>query len=133
VDLELFSKIRDLVGKDFEFGGSGPDKYDCYNLCREVYKRFGIELPQFYHPTDPDSIHRTILEGKELFEEIDKPEPLALVVFRIKPPLVTHVGVVLSPPYFLHILAKKKSVIERLDHPFWEKRIAGFYRWKGNK
>ena len=125
----MFSKVLDLVGKDFEVGACGPDKYDCYNLCREVYRRFGIEIPDFDHPAEASLVHQVVEEGKKLFEEIPGPEPLALVTFFIKPPFVSHVGVVLKPPYFLHIMRKRKSAIERLDNPIWAKRIKGFYRW----
>lgn len=128
----MFSKIKDLIGKDFEYGASGPDKYDCYNLCREVYRRFGIELPNFEHPSEASLIHQVIEEGKKLFEEIEKPEPLALVTFFIKPPFVSHIGVVLEPPYFLHIMRKRKSVIERLDNPVWSNRIRGYFKWIGS-
>ena len=123
------SDLSDLIGKEFEYGGKGPDKYDCYNLCREVLRRNDIIIPEFMSSDDKCLIHQTITEGKEMFKRVLKPLPFSIVTFRIYPKYVTHVGVVLNYPYFIHIMQKCRAVIERLDAPEWSRRTEGFYQW----
>ena len=129
----MFKQIdyTDLLGKEFEYGGRGPDKYDCYGLCMEIYKRLGKPLPEFHSESEPSLIHEIVMQGKKLFKEIPEPEPYCLAVFTLKPPYVSHIGVVLNPPYFIHILRKAKVCVERLDSYIWAKRVKGFYRWEG--
>lgn len=122
--------FEDLLGKKFEYGGRGPDTYDCYGLCMEVYKRIGKDLPEFGFATKAEIIHEMIKTGKEYFEKIDTPEPYCLIAFYIRYPYVSHIGVMLEPPYFIHILEKTQVTIERIDSPVWQRKIAGFYRWK---
>ena len=125
----MFSYI-DLLGKKFKYGGRGPEVYDCWGLCREVYRRLGIDVPDFQSSSDFSEIHQKILQGKELLEQLNEPEPYCMVFFTLRPPYVTHIGIVLNPPYFIHILEKSEVAVERLDSITWKKRIAGFYRWK---
>lgn len=129
---ELLSKVTKFLGCQFEYGKEGENrKFDCYGLCRAVYREFGKELPEFKHVVEDILVHESIEKAKPMFEKIDKPEPLCLVTFRIRGKLVCHLGVVLEPPYFIHIMEKRNVTIERLDNPIWSKRIEGFYRWKG--
>lgn len=124
-------KYEDLLGKSFKFGGEGPDDYDCFNLARELYRRLGKDLPQFSHPTETSLIAQAVLEGKQVFEELSKPEPYCLVLFMVKPPYVSHVGVVLEDKIrFIHIMEKCSVCVERLDSLTWERKIRGYYRWK---
>jgi len=39
--------VQDLIGKPYQRGARGPDAYDCWGLCVEVYRRGGIDLPDF--------------------------------------------------------------------------------------
>lgn len=130
MDTYALRNYSDLIGKEFKHGASGPDNYDCYHLCQEVLKRNGIEIPDFSPANDKGLIHQTILEGRELFTRIDRPKRLCLVTFRMHPKYVTHVGVVLKPPYFMHIMQNCRAVVERLDSPEWARRTEGFYQWK---
>ena len=122
------SGLHDLIGKEFEFGASGPDKYDCYNLCREVYRRYGKRLPEFESSDKPDIIHDYVLKGKELFTKLEKPEPMCLVMLKVHPKYVTHIGVVLNPPLFMHVMTRCRVVIERFDSIEWKRRVEGFYK-----
>lgn len=38
-------KYMDLLGKPWEANARGPDKFDCWGVCIEYYKRLGIALP----------------------------------------------------------------------------------------
>jgi cell wall-associated NlpC family hydrolase len=39
--------VQDLIGKPYQLGARGPDAFDCWGLCAEVYRRGGIVLPEF--------------------------------------------------------------------------------------
>jgi hypothetical protein len=39
--------VQDLIGKPYAHGARGPDAFDCWGLCAEVYRRAGIELPDW--------------------------------------------------------------------------------------
>ncbi len=124
----------DLIGIPYVKGGRDPSKgLDCYGLCIVVFKRLGIDLPEFHSPDESDIIHEVIFTAKRQFERFENPIPYSLVPFIIRPPFVTHIGVVLeNRDNFIHILRKKCCVIERLSDPFWNKRIQGFYTWGSN-
>src|SRR3990167_3147116 len=81
----------DLLGKPFEYGGRGPDTYDCWGLCMEIYKRLGIQLPDGVSSADWKMIETQIKSEitnpkSEIFTEIPHPRPYCLVTFMIRPP-----------------------------------------------
>lgn len=120
----------DLLGKLFEYGARGPDRYDCWGLCLEVGRRAEIIYPEVLSPVktedQDDVICRTI---NQAFEKIENPEPYCIATFSICRPFVDHCGIVLPKDnllYFLHILKQHRVVRARLD--IWKKRLSGFYR-----
>ena len=122
--------FNDLIGKKFEYGGRGPNSYDCYGLTMEVCKRFGIKIKEFYDTIDqPSIINDLINDGKSDYIKIENPEPLCLVLFKVNGKYVTHIGVVLSDcQNFIHVLPKREVVIERLNSIIWKNRIHGYYK-----
>jgi cell wall-associated NlpC family hydrolase len=136
--------LADLIGKSFQYGGRGPFEYDCYGLVMEIYKRRGMELPDFGSSPSASWIHRVIMEQTQCgvrnaecgvkFIQITNPEPFCLVTFMIRPPYTSHVGVVLENGYqFIHIMAKLEVTIERLDGMQWKRRITGFFKPEFNR
>lgn len=122
----------DLIDKDFAWGGRGPDLYDCYGLVMEMYRRIGIDLPEYKSIRDPNLIQMMILEGRKLFEKIEEPEPYCVVTFFIKPYITSHIGFVLEDAKkFIHIMIDSRVTVERLDSPAWKDRITFMGRWKG--
>lgn len=119
--------LSDLIGSPFKFGGTGPE-YDCYRLAQEVYRRIGRKLPDMFYAEQPEQINGLMEEGKQQFIRIEQPEVWALVTFRMKGPLTTHVGVVMpGKVQFLHILPKSFACIEWLNSPIWRHRITGYF------
>jgi len=117
---------KDLMSKTYEKG-----ERNCYWIPKEIYKRLGIELPEYDEPDERSTIAKMINDGKELAEELEKPEAFCLVLFSIKHPYVTHIGVVLEDcKTFIHMMKGRNVSIERLDNEFWSKRIRGYYKWK---
>jgi cell wall-associated NlpC family hydrolase len=123
-----------MQNKVYKDGGMGPIEYDCFGFAAEVYRQFGITLPMDYAvPTDKyerDATIRTEMGG-ERYEEIFIPEAPALVAFAIRPPFVTHVGVLIGPCEFIHMIENAGVCVNKLSHPMWKKRVAGIYRYKG--
>lgn len=127
--LELFD-LSDLIGKPFKYGGRGPSEYDCYGLAIEIYSRKGHELPDINSPTEFETIHSAGQELKSLISvEIEKPEPFCIVGFKIRPPYISHMGIVLDDTFhFIHILRNTNVCVERLNSIIWKDKIGGFYR-----
>lgn len=124
--------LNDLIGKHFEYGGRGPDTFDCYGLCIEVYKRLGLNLPE--HPTSFGNLeadNETYNSGKIDFIRLEKPEPFCLVSLMIHKPYVSHIGVVLPDcVHFINAFQKRNVCIENLNSPRWKDRIDGFWRYQ---
>lgn len=123
----------DLIGKDFQYGGRGPEKYDCYGLAIEVCRRANITIPDEISRTDETEKHNAIEDAKASgkWERIELPQPFCIVAIRIRPPYVSHLGVVLENCRdFIHTGERRRVTIEKLDSPFWNRRIEGYYKWK---
>ena len=71
---------RAQVGKPYEYGGAGPDSYDCSGLTQYAYRAAGIELP---HSSSQQSEMGTPVDRANL-------QPGDLVFF-YEP--VSHVGI----------------------------------------
>lgn len=122
----------DLLGKEFTWGGRGPESYDCYGLCIELAKRNGQEIPNSAWSEKPEEIDALLEVGyKKGFVKVDVPEVGDFVTFKLRPPFVSHVGVIINttPVEFLHITKGTKVSRERIDSLIWIKKLAGFYRW----
>ena len=127
-ELKLFNNdLKKLMGISYEKG-----KKNCYWLCKEIYKKRGIELPEYDEPDEMSLISQLISDNVSLGEEIKEPEPFCFVLFSMRYPYVTHMGVVLEDcKSFVHLMRKRNVAIEKLDKDFWKKRIKGYYRWIG--
>ena len=121
--------FNDLLGKQFKHAARGPEAYDCYGLCMELYRRLERQLPDFGSAVMPSVISRMVDQHKPQFTELLAPEPWCLVIFMIRPPYVSHIGVVLEDTSrFIHIMRNTSVSIERLDAQEWKRRIAGYLK-----
>jgi hypothetical protein len=125
-------ELRDLLTAEFEKDGEGPN-YNCWNLCREVYRRAGRFLPKYSEYIAEIVKRNNLIQGikNNDFIKIQRPEQLAIVAFRLRPKAITHMGVILDSYRFIHIRKKTGVAIERLDIGRWSKKIEGFYRYVG--
>ena len=127
---------QDLMGKPFEYGGRGPDAYDCYGLMIELNKRLDRQMPQDYiSMEDCYGIQEQINDAKlSIFHELEEPKPFCLVTFFIIPRVTSHIGMVLPSLYqFIHIMRNTSVSIDRLDSIEWKNRITGYWEhvsWK---
>lgn len=102
-----------LIGIPYKQGGRDiKTGVDCLGLCIEIFKRKGIiDFPDFSAPDKREEIHKLIMEGTELFEEIDKPEEGCVVALMVRPPYVTHMGVIINEKEFIHISETCRSLL----------------------
>lgn len=124
----------DLIGKPFQYGGRGPEFYDCYGLVMEMFRRDGIILPDYRSPSDKVTIAGIFAHGIQLWESSEQ-KPGVAVLFRVpfgKRELYSHVGYLVSPNQVLHTTELTNGVVcERLD--VMGKRVHGFYRYVGSR
>jgi cell wall-associated NlpC family hydrolase len=123
-------QIIDLLTAEFEYDARGPERYDCWGLCMEMYRRFGLSLPDFASGIEAARIHEQINQEIRYrdFIKIEKVEVPSLATFRVIFPYVSHVGVMITQRNFIQIMEKGVS-IGRIDFPPWKNRFAGMYRY----
>jgi cell wall-associated NlpC family hydrolase len=122
--------LADLIGKPFADGGRGPDTYDCWGLACEVFRRYGIILPDYQISCHAkEAIDRQVLAELPRWRRCDPVQPPApsLLVLKQHTRFCNHTGVYLGAGRFLHTLEKTGAVIERTDHAFWKRKIVGYY------
>lgn len=123
--------LNDLIGINFKYGGRGPTEYDCYGLAIEVLSRMGKTLPnQYLSVENPADIEKSLDDGKQFLKQISAPVKGCLVMFRIVPPFVSHLGVMLDSKRFIHVFRKRLVCIESIDSVLWKNKVAGFYDLK---
>jgi len=125
-------KTDDLLKVKFVRGGrDAAIGLDCYGLCKEVYKRIGIDLPEYDSPDSRETVDNVVQSQKGEFERLEQPQAYSFVLFSIRPPYESHIGIVLEDKKrFIHMLESTGCSIERLDGMFWKKRVRGFYRFR---
>lgn len=120
----LHPDFSDLFGVSFERGGRGPEAYDCYGLVREMYRRRGVDLPDFESPGEIEEIADVMSDATRRFRPVPDGTPGSIATFRVEG-VGAHVGYVLSPTSFLHITEAAGVSIERLLNGAY--KPIGFY------
>ncbi len=117
--------ISDLIGKPFKDGARGPDAYDCWGLAVEVFRRFGVEMPDYR--ISCGSVTGGVIEKRNEWVRCvgEIPAP-ALIVFTTAG-ITDHVGVYLGGGKFIHAHRSAGVVVAGVDHIFWKRRIEGYY------
>ena len=126
----------DLVGTPFEYGGRGPDSYDCYGLVKEIYKREGVELPDFIYSKDvaDDPLRYSFFEalmggGKSSWTRIKGPKLGSVVHLQVFG-YGCHIGVVSKYNRFYHAWQLSGGVTQERLEP-WKRRVLGYYKYDG--
>ena len=128
VDCMCDLDFSDLLGKTFVNGGRGPEKYDCYGLATEVFRRFGIELPDYrISCEDASLINQTVESERNQWISCIVPQVPALVVLRFNSHLYNHVGVYIGDGKFIHTAKKTGVRLDRISDLYWKHRIEGYY------
>lgn len=133
--------LSDLLGIPFvNMGRDAKTGLDCYGLVIEVYKKFGIALPESYECDFDDTtcINAMMQECKKntaVWQRIPEPVVPSIVAIRygVPAPLINHVGVYIGDGYMIHTRNKTGSVIESIYSPLYEKVIEGLYVYRSNE
>lgn len=123
-------KFDDLITTGrFIDGGRGPFDFDCWGLVREIYSRYGIELPDYTIPCeDASRIGAEIDNNRACWIRCQgEPPTPALVVIRYGSEWCNHTGVYIGNGRFIHIREKAGVNIDRVNAIGWRKKIEGFY------
>jgi len=130
----MSSNIFDLIGIPFVDSGRNPKTgLDCWGLvicASEILS--DVKMPDF----DIGAFCKKVISSK-FKEERDSgkwvklggPEKGCLVVLRINPGFDHHFGVCIDEKTFIHTMEKTMSIIEKFDHPYWKRKIHGYYRY----
>lgn len=126
--------LHDLVDYgEFDENGTGPVKWNCWNLCCEVYKRAGLFLPKYSDYLADVNQRHTYIQNvikRGDFIPIEKPELMSIVTLRLcleAPKCVTHMGVMISKRRFINVRRKIGVALDRVSTPSMRRRIEGFY------
>ncbi|MGD9546781.1 MAG: C40 family peptidase [Candidatus Krumholzibacteriia bacterium] len=112
--IEAASLAREQLGKQYQWGASGPDRFDCSGLVHFVYGNLGIQLPRTSHQQagvgDP-------VPPREL-------QPGDLLFFALKGSGIDHVGIYLGKQKFIHAPRRHQPVrTDSLNDTWWRRRF----------
>ena len=127
-------KVGDLVGSKFMEGGrSMLTGMDCWGLVMEVFKRYGITIPDFIIDTFAfrviDAFASEAIatrKWEEVYQPQDKDVPL-VVLMRMHPVLITHAGVFIGNGKIIHTMKGTGVIMSRASA--LQSRIVGYYRY----
>lgn len=128
----------DLIGVPFQNRGRDYEHgLDCYGLVKEVYKRHGIEIPEY--DADYNDMERIneLIEGNTQgypWRELAEPKAPCLIAIRFGSPVgvVNHTAVYIGGGKFIHTRERVGVCIDRISNPAWRRVIVGFYEYVGD-
>lgn len=131
----------DLLGVQFQYGGRGPDAFDCYGLVRELHRRQGVEIPDLQSPEVLSDIANLLNAQKYRWRQVAaKPADGVIPMSEFQPGRVLeirmrghacHVGFVHKPRWFLHTFETSGGVVQN-EITDWRDRILGVYEFCGS-
>jgi len=102
------------LGKPYQWGASGPDRFDCSGLVQHVYGTLGVDLP------------RVSAQQARVGREVRSSELQAgdLLFFAINGRGIDHVGIFTGGNQFIHAPNRGTPVsTESLTNPWWRQRF----------
>jgi len=104
IEDEIEWNAKDLLGRRYVWGATGPINYDCSGFTQKIYGDLGIKLPR---------VSRNQAEEGELvnFDELQKGDLVFFATKKHKPNRVTHVGIYLGKGNFIHASSGAKKVV----------------------
>ena len=104
------------LGKPYQWGASGPEKFDCSGLVMYVYDNLGVQLPRVSGQQAYAGVH---VDRADL-------QPGDLVFFRLNGSRIDHVGIYVGHSKFIHAPRKHVPVsTESLNNSYWRRRFKG--------
>jgi cell wall-associated NlpC family hydrolase len=115
------SLARKQLGKMYQWGGSGPDRFDCSGLVYYVYGNLGVSMPRV---SEQQAMMGREVGRKEL-------QPGDLVYFATSGSDINHVGIFLGRSKFVHAPRKGMPVrTDTLNNGWWRQKYRGARRLK---
>ena len=107
---------KDQLGKPYQWGAAGPDKFDCSGLVQYVYSNLGVPLPRVSGQQAGAGVH---VDRKDL-------QPGDLVFFRLSGTRIDHVGIYVGRGKFVHAPSKESPVrFDSLNDTWWRGKFRG--------
>ena len=101
-DVEVTAK--NLLGKPYVWGATGPNKFDCSGFTQKVFRTAGIKIPR--------NSRAQAKVGKYIaYDNLRRGDMVFFDTNRKRPGYVTHVGIYLSEGKFIHASSGGKRVI----------------------
>ncbi len=104
------------MGKPYQWGAAGPDKFDCSGLVQYVYSNLGVSLPRVSRQQASAGVH---VDRADL-------QPGDLVFFVLSGSRIDHVGIYLGHGQFIHAPRRYSPVrTDSLNNSWWRQRFKG--------
>lgn len=126
---------REFVGLPFkDFGRDPREGLDCFGLLLAVWRRLGVEVPDFHYSySDTSGNYIKLAENwHRFFRPVDERE-LRLgdaIFFSLVAETVFHVGVFLMPGRFIHCQRHSGVIVSKLSHQYYRRSRKLYYRLK---
>ncbi|MBU2502062.1 C40 family peptidase [bacterium] len=112
--IEAASLARQQLGKQYQWGAAGPDRFDCSGLVHYVYSNLGIDLPR--------TSHRQAAVGEPVPRR--ELQPGDLLFFALNGSGIDHVGIYLGKQKFIHAPRRHQPVrTDSLNDTWWRRRL----------
>ena len=104
VEDEIEWNAKELLGRKYVWGATGPINYDCSGFTRKIFEDVGVHLPRV-------SREQAKFGKKIHFSELKKGDLVFFQTNRRRPGLVTHVGIYLGDGDFIHASSCAKKIV----------------------
>ena len=120
--LQAVTLAKKQMGKMYQWGGQGPDRFDCSGLVYYVYGNLGVPMP------------RVSGQQAKVGREIGRKDlqPGDMLYFATSGSSINHVGIYLGNAKFVHAPRKGMPVrTDSLNNGWWKQKYRGARRIKG--
>lgn len=112
--LKAATLAQQQIGKPYQWGASGPDRFDCSGLVQFVFGNLGVSLPRVSH--------RQAQVGQKVGRS--DLQPGDLLFFSVHGGRIDHVGIFIGDQNFVHAPRRKYPVrTDSLDNAWWRRRL----------
>jgi cell wall-associated NlpC family hydrolase len=114
--LKAAALAKEQLGKPYQWGASGPEKFDCSGLVMYVYNSLGVKLPRVTGQQAYAGVH----------VDRDDLQVGDLVFFKLNGSRIDHVGIYVGHSKFVHAPRKHMPVrTDSLNNSYWRRRLKG--------